>query len=65
MKQVQNISLLCRVPVIKAFMRRPKVGEVVMSLSGSPLLNLVDDIPEKPGGVALSLGGGKVSVNTL
>lgn len=46
-------------------MRRPKVGEVVMSLSGSPLLNLVDDIPEKPGGVALSLGGGKVSFTTL
>lgn len=49
-----------KAPVSKACMRRARAGEVLVSLSGSPVQNAVDYIPEKPGSVALSLGGGKI-----
>ncbi|XP_054720273.1 uncharacterized protein LOC129229914 [Uloborus diversus] len=45
--------------VNKNLLRKPRTGEVVMSLNGSPLLNILDDIAGKPG-VAVSLGCGKV-----
>lgn len=48
-----------RVPMNKSHLRRPRVGETVMSLSGSPLQNFVEDIPDRPG-YAVSLGGGKI-----
>lgn len=47
-------------PVVKTLKRKPKAGELVLSMSGSPLHNFIDDIANKPS-VAVSLGGGNVS----
>jgi len=48
------------IPVAMA--RKPKPGEILMSLSGSPLHNFMDDLPaDKPAvKVTVSLGHGKV-----
>ncbi|XP_035233335.1 uncharacterized protein LOC118205157 [Stegodyphus dumicola] len=46
-------------PTLKGVVRKPRVGEVLMSLTGSPVHNYMDDIPDKPT-ITLSLGKGKV-----
>ncbi|KFM68475.1 hypothetical protein X975_07027, partial [Stegodyphus mimosarum] len=48
-------------PTLKGVVRKPRVGEVLMSLTGSPVHNFMDDIPDKPT-IALSLGKGKVFI---
>ncbi|XP_054722149.1 uncharacterized protein LOC129231799 [Uloborus diversus] len=48
-----------KVVVNKTLLRKPRAGEVIMSLSGSPLKNIFDDTAGKPG-FAVSLRCGKV-----
>lgn len=48
-----------RRPLASSFLRKPKAGEIVMSMSGSPLQIPSVDLPSKPG-LMVSLGEGKV-----
>ncbi|XP_022255363.1 uncharacterized protein LOC106471033 [Limulus polyphemus] len=48
-----------KLPLNLAALRQPKVGEIIMSLGGSPLQN-ISDVQNKKPGVTVSLGDGTV-----